>query len=104
MKLRFAIGLALLLFLMLWCVLGVFMFVGFGAFGFTVDSGVVLWVAIFIGCIWAIIAIFRGVRRQPRTQPPLPMPERTPAQQHQSSEEKLAHLVKKPEGRNPNPN
>jgi hypothetical protein len=98
---HFGIGVALLLFFLFWCVFGVFMFVGYGAFGFSVDAYVVLWVAVFLASIWGIFSTFRRALRTSRND----SPSETVTAQSSSGrkpdvttpDEKLAHLVKKTE-------
>jgi hypothetical protein len=99
--LHFGIGVALLLFFLFWCVFGVFMFVGYGAFGFSADGYVVLWVGVFLASIWGIFSTFRRALRAPRRDSPTETvtagssPERQP--DVATPDEKLAHLVKKTE-------
>lgn len=93
------IGVALLLFFLFWCVFGVFMFVGYGAFGFSADAYVVLWAAVFLASIWGMFSTFRRALRASRSDSPA---EAVTAQRSverkpdvATPDEKLAHLVKK---------
>jgi hypothetical protein len=96
---HFGIGVALLLFLLFWCVFGVLMFVGYGAFGFSADAYVVLWAAVFLTSIWGIFFTFRRALRTSRSDFPVETVTAQSSSERKpdvaTPDEKLAHLVKK---------
>jgi hypothetical protein len=93
------IGVALLLFFLFWCAFGVFMFVGYGAFGFGADAFVVLWAAVFLASVWGMFSTFRRALRTWRSDSRVEtrtihsLSEQKP--EVATPDERLAHLVKK---------
>jgi hypothetical protein len=108
-KLHFGIGLAVLLFCFLWCLLGFLQFMslavgrdsipGASVFDSSFISFYVIWGAVFLGCLWLILRSFSRAMRRAQSNPSADAVSRNGLEQQSkmaTPDEKLAHLVKRP--------
>jgi hypothetical protein len=93
------IGVVLLLFFLFWCLFGIFMFVGYTAFGSSADAFVVLWAAVFLASILGVFSTFRRALRASRNDSPtVPVTAQSSSARKPdvaTPDQRLAHLVKK---------